>query len=55
MRQGCFKLWVQFSHCGKVKRCLQVNGQRGMDEVFAEIDGVLSAFSEDETSKAAAR
>ena len=33
---------------------MQVNGQRGMDEVFAEIDGVLSAFSEDETPKAAA-
>jgi len=33
---------------------MQVNGQRGMDEVFAEIDGVLSAFSEDDTPKAAA-
>ena len=31
----------------------QVDGQRGMDEVFAEIDGVLSAFSEDDTPKAA--
>lgn len=33
---------------------MQVNGQRGMDEVFAEIDGVLSAFSEDDMPKAAA-
>ncbi len=27
----------------------QVNGQRSMDEVFAEIGGVLSAFTEDES------
>ena len=40
---------------GRSRMCfMQVNGQRGMDEVFAEIDGVLSAFSEDETPKAAA-
>ena len=34
---------------------MQVNGQRSMDEVFAEIDGVLSAFKEDESLKPAAR
>ncbi|BDA40526.1 probable adenylate kinase 2, chloroplastic [Coccomyxa sp. Obi] len=28
---------------------VEVNGQRSMDEVFAEIDGVLSAFTEDES------
>ena len=28
---------------------MQVDGQRSMDEVFAEIDGVLSAFTDEET------
>jgi hypothetical protein len=33
---------------------MQVNGQRGMEEVFAEIDGVLSAFTEDDAAAQAA-
>ena len=33
---------------------MQVDGQRSMDEVFAEIDGVLSAFKEVESLRAAA-
>ena len=36
-------------------RCgMQVNGQRSMEEVFAEIDGVLSAFTEDDAALQAA-